>query len=219
MISQGEKYEQLVEERKACRRCVGLVNPSEVADGAYDSRELGPWTAWQGSLTARLIVVGQDFSDVDYFVRNRGRDEAGNPTNAALAELLKGIGRAVGDGSLFFTNAILCLKKQGGMQGAVSKEWFTECGARFLKRTIELVAPKAVAPLGERAYQAICSTYGMPVLRPYRRAVESREFGRLGEHSRLVPVYHCGKRIQNTVRTIDEQKEDWARVREALDAD
>lgn len=219
MISRCEEYEGLVRERKACRRCTLLKNPSVIEDGRYDSDELGPWTAWQGSLDARLMVVGQDFSDVDYFVRNRGQDQAGNPTNLALGELLAGIGMPIGDGSLFFTNAILCLKKQGGMQGAVSKEWFTECGARFLKRTIELVAPKAVVPLGERAYQAICSTYGMPVLRPYRRAVESREFGRLGEHSRLVPVYHCGKRIQNTVRTIDEQKEDWARVREALDAD
>lgn len=216
MISRREEYEGLVGERKACGRCTKLTNPSEIEEGRYDSDELGPWTAWQGDLHARLMVVGQDFSDVDYFVRNRGRDVAGNPTNVALGELLAGIGMPIGDGSLFFTNAILCLK-QGGLQGAVSKEWFTECGSRFLKRTIELVAPKVVAPLGERACRAICDVYGLRRLQPYRKAVESGEFARVGKGSRLVPVYHCGMRVRNTLRNMDEQKKDWERVRLALD--
>jgi hypothetical protein len=35
--------------------------------------------------------------------------------------------RAAAGGTLFFTNAVLCLKA-GGMQARVMPEWFTNCG-------------------------------------------------------------------------------------------
>jgi len=42
------------------------------------------------------MVVGQDWGDTDYFTRNQGIDEQGNPTNNTLRELLQSIGVDIG---------------------------------------------------------------------------------------------------------------------------
>jgi len=57
-------YRVLVEERKTCRVCEGLINPSDCAGGVYDSEHIGPWSRWQGNLDSELMVVGQDWGDV-----------------------------------------------------------------------------------------------------------------------------------------------------------
>jgi hypothetical protein len=57
-------YKDLVCQRKACSLCQGLVNPSTEE---FDSNEIGPWAKWQNNLDADIIVVGQDWGDVDYY--------------------------------------------------------------------------------------------------------------------------------------------------------
>jgi hypothetical protein len=119
-------YRQLVHDRKTCRACSGLTNPSICGDGAYDSDQIGPWSLWQGNLDADLMIVGQDWGDEAYFLQNAGHESHKNPTNETLRKLLASIGieieppskeRGFG-GQLFFTNAILCLKT-GGLQAHV----------------------------------------------------------------------------------------------------
>jgi uracil-DNA glycosylase len=68
------------------------------------------------------------------------------------------------------TNAVLCLK-HGGMQAKVRPEWFENCGSRFLRPTIDLIAPKVVVSLSESAYRAITAAYGVPPI-PFRKAVD-----------------------------------------------
>src|SRR4051794_31658052 len=90
-LSKEEAYARLVAQRKACLACPGLTNPSAFGD-ALDSDRIGPYTRWQGNLDAELVVVGQDFADVDTF-----RDIGGWPgekvrTNLDLVELLKEAG-------------------------------------------------------------------------------------------------------------------------------
>lgn len=148
-------YTALVQARKACRACTALVNPAACDGGVYDSDQIGPWSLWQGNLNADLVIVGQDWGDTRYFLTNRGREAARNPTNETLAKLLRSIGIEVvapgagtsGGGPCFFTNAVLCLK-QGGLQAKVDLEWFVNCGSRFLRQTIDLIAPKAVVWIG-----------------------------------------------------------------------
>jgi len=159
-------YLDLVRERRECRRCSGLTNPSEVLGGSLDSQQIGPWSTWQGNLSSDLLVVGQDWGDVSYFENNEGRDSARNPTNDHLIALLSSIGISIGPPGggqgqhvVFFTNAILCLKS-GGLQSRVEDEWFRNC-AGFLRRQIEIVAPRVVVTLGARAFRAVLSAFDL----------------------------------------------------------
>jgi len=114
-------YDALIASRKACKVCHLLENPAQILGGQYDSSQIGPWTLWQGNLDAEIMIVGQDWGDVRYFTTNAGHEAVRNPTNEMLAKLLASIGIRIdppspqddGGGSLFLTNAILCLKHKG----------------------------------------------------------------------------------------------------------
>lgn len=211
------RYDALVAARKACHACSGLTNPSVCEGGVFDCDEIGAWSRWQGNCDAKLMVVGQDWGDVAWFVREKGRDTSASTTNRTLVELLGSVGLKIklpgessGDGMVFFTNAVLCLK-DGGAQARVSDEWFRNCGARFLRPLIDLVQPKVVVCLGERAYRAVLTAYE---IRPckFRHAVESELPVPLPSGVLAFAVYHCGARILNTHRKLAAQREDWKRI-------
>lgn len=230
------RYAALVAARKAydSEGVLGLANPSRAAGGRYDADEVGSWTRWAGDLEADLMVVGQDWGDVAYFERNRGLDAPGNPTSHALAELLAGVGRPLppsptavaplppggnrGAG-VFLTNALLWLKT-GGMQALVPEAWFGGDSATFLLEQVALVQPRVVVALGRRAHDALLRAYDLPASAgPFRRAVEAREGTQLPGvpgGTALFAAYHCGARVRNTHRGLDDQRRDWARVARAL---
>jgi DNA polymerase len=159
---------------------------------------------WQGNLNADLLIVGQDWGDAEYFAAKRGRDSAASQTNNILRALLGSIGIDIqppdpadaGGGAIFLTNAVLCLK-DGGMQAKVRPEWFANCGVRFLRPTIDLIAPKVVVTLGQWAYRAVTAAYSVPST-AFRKAVERPEGFRLVDGITCIPVYHCGARILNS---------------------
>jgi hypothetical protein len=67
------------------------VSPAAIKNGSefdFDPPVVSFWSQWLGNERPRLLIVGQDFSNVDYFMLNRGHDEAGNKTNDNLRELL-----------------------------------------------------------------------------------------------------------------------------------
>ena len=68
--------------------CVGLCNPSAKELRHFDSDEIGPWTRLHGDLNASLMVIGQDWGDVDYFVSNGGLDKLNNPTSQLLYDVI-----------------------------------------------------------------------------------------------------------------------------------
>jgi uracil-DNA glycosylase len=212
-------YRSLVEKQKACQACAGLINPSTCAGGIHDSGHLGPWSLWQGNLNAEVIVIGQDWGDENYFIKNHGHDLSHTRTNETLRRLLTSIGlnvkepwsEDIGDGPLFFTNAVLCLKR-GGLQSATDPAWFTNCGSAFLRRTIDLIQPKVVITLGERAYRAVAALYGVAP-EPFRAAVDCKIGFELGCGIRLFPVYHSGARITNTHRPMVLQIHDWLKIK------
>jgi DNA polymerase len=198
-----------------------LTNPADCQGGIYDSDHIGPWSLWQGNLNAAVVVVGQDWGDTRYFIDNAGHDKPGNPTNETLRKLLRSIGIDIavptaadaGGGTIFLTNTVLCLKN-GGMQSKVGPQWFPTCGARFLRPTIDLIAPKVVVTLGEWAYRAVTAAYDLRRA-TFRRAVESDDCA-LSGGIRYIPMYHCGARILNTHRPFEQQRRDWDRVRRSL---
>lgn len=213
-------YRNLVATRKACRLCQGLRNPAEIDNGRLDSDHVGPWCRWQGNLEAPLMVVGQDWGDERYLRDNGGVEKPGNRTNVTLVKLLGTIGLDIGEPGdpwgqdvVFFTNAILCLK-EGGLQGAVRAEWFRNCQP-FLRGQIEIVRPRVVVGLGQRAYEGVMAAYGFKAP-PFARAVADPEGQLLPTGSRLFAVYHCGARILNTHRPFERQVADWGRIGAAL---
>lgn len=215
-----QRYSNLVQARKACHLCEGLRNPAEVDNGRLDSDHIGPWCRWQGNFEAPLMVVGQDWGDERYLRDNSGVEKPNNRTNATLVKLLGTIGLDIGEPGdawgqdvLFFTNAILCLK-QGGLQGAVRADWFRNCQP-FLRGQIEIVRPRVVVGLGQRAYEGVMAAYGFKAP-PFRKAVEDPEGHLLPMGSRLFAVYHCGARILNTHRPLERQVADWSRIGNAL---
>ncbi|HEY9625790.1 MAG TPA: uracil-DNA glycosylase family protein [Coleofasciculaceae cyanobacterium] len=223
-MSKEEDYNALVQSRKSCHLCLGLTNPAVCGNGDFDSDHMGPWTRWQGNLNAKLMIIGQDWGDLAYFLNNEGVESPKNPTNHNLMRLLASIGVNIDplpkfsefEGQVFLTNAILCLK-QGGLQGAVRQEWFDSCGTKHLKPNIELVRPEVLISLGSMAYEVLQKLYDLPSV-PFRDAVNSQSGIILSSGTQYFPMYHCGSRIINTHRKFAQQIEDWARVKSCFTA-
>ena len=140
--SKQESYKQLVSKRKDCSLCQGLSNPHHL-NPSYDVPEIGAWSAWQGSLDAKIMVVGQDWADTLAYLKDGSTDSIKNPTNRNLITLLNSIGvnryqppsSGLKNPDLFFTNAILCLKQgENRMQEATLEEWYHTCDRHFLRR-------------------------------------------------------------------------------------
>ena len=225
-IEKRSKYLKLVEERKACDACagLGLTNPSRCCDGQFDSEHIGPWSGWQGNLDAEVLVIGQEWGDVDTFQEQRGHEQPNNSTNALLIDLLAEIGISIAgpaqgrgfQGRIFLTNAVLCLKRpEGGLGGAVRSRWFKNCRTKFLKPLIETVRPKHVVCLGGKAYEAVLKAFELP-RQELREAVATMNGIPLPTGGTVYAVYHCGRRNQNFCRKADKQKEDWRRLGERM---
>lgn len=221
--SKQDLYLSLVDLRKKCDICngeTGLHNPSKV-DDRFDSIQIGPWSIWQGNLDAKVMIIGQDWGDINYFIHNKGRDLDNNPTNKNLQKLLYSLGLQIPPPSnsdstpdiAFFTNAILCLKDgKGGLQAKVQDKWFENCAVHFLKPTIDLIHPEIVITLGTSAYQSIRIIYNLPKKSRFREAVDEKAGFQLDGDIRYFPMYHCGQRVINTWRRYDEQYQDWQKI-------
>src|SRR6478672_2325316 len=125
MKPSSDDYDGLVAARKACRICVER-SPGKIrscGDFDFDPDVVSHWEPWLGHKRPKLLAVGQDFGNIDYFVRNGGRDEPNNKTNDNLRKLLREAGFEVtspaepdGIAPVFLTNSILCVK-EGPMDG------------------------------------------------------------------------------------------------------
>jgi uracil-DNA glycosylase len=213
-----DEYSGLVAQRKRCRLCPKLQNPAAILGGTLDSDELGPYSRWQGSLDAELLVVAQDFADAATFVRLDGWPGDRVSTNLALTELLNEAGfpaqpprREKSDDVVFLTNAVLCMK-QGPMSASVPRVYFETCGRHFLRPTIELIQPRAVVALGSGALDALRAAYGVPDRAPLRDLVERSPAARLSAITVLFAMFHPSPTVRNTVRSLETQREDWRRL-------
>lgn len=221
-------YAELVRLRKRCHACANLVNPADVASGAYDHDHIGPWSTWQGNIDSPVMVIGQDWGTPAVFTATKGVEptrynysnyrEGG--ANVALVTLLAEIGYTIEPpagrptvGNVFFTNAILCLKPDDGkgLQSNVLRSWFDNCGRRFLRPLIDILQPKVAITLGYEAYRAVMDSYGLPK-KKLIEAVLDPSGNQLNRSTRLLPMYHCGQKTQNMNRSLDIQRGDWRRA-------
>jgi len=158
-----DAYRALVAARKACRICIerspGRIRSCGEFD--FDPEVVSHWEQWLGHKSPKLLVVGQDFGNVDYFVRHRGRDEPHQKTNDNLQKLLAAAGirtrdppQADPDAPVFMTNSILCIK-EGKMSGAILSSWVDACTDNHLLPLLRLLQPPVVVGMGNRGWQAV----------------------------------------------------------------
>lgn len=218
-MNKHEKYQQLVAKRKT--DCFfqqeGLINTAEYKNGVYDCNEIGAWSQWHGDLDAKIVIVGQDWGDECYLVKNQGKDRDDNPTNQNLKTLFSLIGFELGTcipesshkKGLFFTNAILGIKK-GGMSNSVKDIWIRRHTAEYTKELLNIIQPQIIITLGKKAYKSM--RYIKPDL-PDAKLNELIEIDNIEIQSNqfLFPRYHCGG-LGLANRNWEKQKGDWLKI-------
>jgi uracil-DNA glycosylase len=196
-MDKQQKYRDLVVKRQGCDLCLPhLTNASTIEQGRLDCNEIGAYTQWQGNLNAELMIVGQDFADRQGFIDHRGCPGAAVQTNMRLTRWLRQAGIKIDlpsgnnpSASLFFTNAVLCMK-DGGMRGPIPAPCVRACGQAFLRPTVELVSPRLVVTLGREATSSMNEAFNVnpPATLPATGLLPhpTRMFGRTW----LMPTYH-----------------------------
>jgi uracil-DNA glycosylase len=219
-----ERYAELVAARKACRICVehSPRRLKSCAEFDYDPHVVSLWELWLGHKRPKLLVVGQDFGNVDYFVRNHGRDEPHNKTNDNLHKLLSAAGIEAGTPPLldpatpvFLTNSILCLK-EGTMSGPIRSSWVAACTDRHLVPLIHWLKPPVVVGMGSCGWQAVRQSFGLQhAARPISLAAGSSWTA--ADETRVFAVGHCSP-LGLINRPWRQQIVDWRRIGEAVAA-
>ena len=190
-MNRQTEYDLLVQKRKQFQFAEGLYNPSQIEGGIYDQgNHLGPWSAWQGNLEAKILVIGQDWGDVKYYRTHEGYDMDASPTNQNLVKLFKILNIDIGLPSqpnpntpVFFTNAVLGIKMFEGISETVLTKWAKEDSEMFLKTLLHILKPKIVITLGKVAYATVASIYSLPK-KPLRELVANNPI-QLNETMRL----------------------------------
>lgn len=214
-MDKHQAYSELVQKRKAAEFPAGLQNPSQIAAGQFDSEQLGPWSLWQGNLDAELLVIGQDWGDDNYFVRNRGRDTDDNPTNRGLRKLLSNIGLDPGLPSaptaqpLFFTNAVLGIKS-GGMSVELKHDWLRHSSVHFTAPLIEIIQPRLIVTVGISAFKALRLIFPSLPYESMNGLLKYPPF-HLPDKRILFAMSHCGG-LGLANRTMEEQLKDWQKI-------
>lgn len=217
-----EEYSALVAARKACRICVER-SPGRIrscAEFEYDPDVVSHWELWLGHKNPKLMVVGQDFGNVDYFVRNHGRDEPNNKTNENLWKLLVAAGIPAKhpremdvEAPVFLTNSVLCLK-EGMMNGPVRASWVSACTEGHLRPLLNWLKPPVVVGMGSCGWRAVRHAFELrKAPRPISEAAGS--YWTPGDRTQVFAVGHCSP-LGLINRPWSQQILDWHRIGKAV---
>jgi uracil-DNA glycosylase len=219
-----EDFDALVAARKACRICVER-NPGKIrscAEFEFDPDVVSHWEQWLGHRRPKILVVGQDFGNVGYFVRNRGRDDPNNKTNDNLYMLLTEAGIKVMrpkvrdlDAPVFLTNSILCVK-EGVMNGPVLSSWVDTCTEKHLSPLIQHLRPPVVVGMGGAGWRAVRLVFALRDA-PQRISRAAGACWISENQTRVFAVGHCGP-LGIINRNWTQQLADWRRIGEAVSA-
>jgi uracil-DNA glycosylase len=213
---------ELTSARKSCRICLDR-DPGKIHAGAFfdfDPDVISYWSQWLGHPSPQLLIVGQDFGDLDYFKKFRGLDDPHNKTNENLCELLWHAGLTPSKPPLadritriFLTNSILCLKEPP-MNSPLRETWVRACAINHLRPLIERLRPPIVVAMGGPAWQA--TQFALEIKNAPKRicaAAGGTWTTRMG--TRIFAVGHCsGLGVRN--RPWQMQLEDWSRIGDAV---
>ena len=212
------EFDALIAARKACRICVER-SPGRIrscAEFEFDPDVVSHWELWLGHRSPKLLVVGQDFGNVGYFVRNRGRDEPHNKTNENLHKLLMAAGIDVRHPSqrdheapVFLTNSILCIK-EGRMDAPILSNWVNTCTKNHLVPLIRYLKPPVVVGMGNAGWRAVRRAFALvdaPSLISHAAGCDWIA----AEETHVFAVGHCGP-LGIINRPWPQQLKDWRRI-------
>ena len=190
-----EEFDALVAEAAACRRCPAMCGRSAVL--SHRNGRVGARVMFVGEAPGRQ---GGDRTRVPF-----SGDQSGRNFTRYLASI--GLGRE----EVFITNAALCNPRgESGANRKPTREEVSNC-AVFLRRQVELVAPRVVVTLGAVSLAALRSVeYHRLTLKENVGQIESWN-GRL-----LVPLYHPSPQVLASHRREVQQLEDYKSVARAL---
>ena len=190
------------------------------AEFDFDPDVVSHWEQWLGHRTPKLLVVGQDFGNVAYFVRCRGRDEPKNKTNENRHRLLTAAGIAVEHPSqrdicapVFLTNSILCVK-EGAMNSPIRSSWVDACSERHLRPLISFLAPPVVIGMGNAGWRAVRRVFALNDA-PRQISFAAGSDWIAGNDTHVFAVGHCGP-LGIINRPWPQQLADWRRVGAAV---
>lgn len=102
---------------------------------------------------------------------------------------------------------------EGGASAKLRPAWLKNC-SYFLRRQVEIVAPKVVVALGGDPLFAVRHAFKLPQ-KDLTTAVADPEGDVLFGNTRLLAVFHCGSWGLKR-QPLDLQLKDWARIGKAL---
>jgi hypothetical protein len=217
------EFDELIAVRKACRICVER-SPGRIrscAEFDFDPDVVSHWEQWLGHRRPKLLVVGQDFGNVGYFVRCRGRDEPNNKTNENLYRLLTAAGIAVEHPSqrdcgapVFLTNSILCIK-EGAMNAPILANWVDACSEQHLLPLLHFLKPPIVVGMGSAGWRAVRLVYGLHGTPRQISDAAGSDWIAEDDTTRVFAVGHCGP-LGVINRPWPRQLSDWRRIGAAV---
>lgn len=227
------EYQVLVTKRKQCTICIEkqFINQSKISKGVFDKDEIGNYSTWANNLDAEIIVVGQDYSNQEIFIRDKGEIEPKNldensvskdystATNFYLRELTKelrldlGLPTKTSNQKIFLTNAVLCLKG-GNMNDSIPNSVYKNCGTQFLKPLIEIILPKVIITLGSTATKSTILAFSDKIensnellKKPFKDIFINGRIQIKNSSVYIYPVYHPGKLGQVNRQKVEKSKE------------
>ena len=215
-------YQELVKKRKGFKFShPELTNPSATA---FDLDHVEPWAQWQGNLDASIVVIGQEFCDLETYNKVKGTvervpDVYEYPSNRNLAEYFALLGYDPGHPlqpnqatPIFFTNSVMALKN-GSMSANFRDSWMKESRDEFLRPLLDIIQPKVIIAIGTKPTITLGKIYGFSV-GPHSLMV-SRGPLRTTDGPLIFPVYHTGGLgLRNRSKAL--QIEDWKRIKSFL---
>jgi hypothetical protein len=229
-------YQDLIKQRKNCKEChnYGLCDDlnlsylngnlyqlETILKNRFEIESLGLWNPANNSnpLTASVLIIGQDFSNVGYFdnihsLLSINNIESENTTNKNLIKYIKLSGINVND--IYFTNAILCIKS-GSMNAPIKTKWISNCSTQYLKPLItqHLINLKMIITLGKVALDAVKKISDFSEKNSFSHLAKTNyDLNIDGKKIKLYPMFHVGNLGNvNAAKANKNPKELWEKIK------
>lgn len=248
-----ELYNKLVTDIQACPKlsdCNNSKSPKAIQlEKCPFCNEVNLWSYWQGginNLDADILLVGQDwgnFTDKNYneIIRSitASKDDNNstiyypyekNPTDKNLCRLFDVLGdsfniKEYNNPKVFFSNFVLCYRKNTRISGGFRQRWARNCSEYFL-RLVSIIQPKVIICLGRSVFDAVVKSFGeKPPKCDYNSTISNgaRTLALNGTSYTVFPMAHCGVFGTNNRKDpgtgcsgMKQQEEDWKRIKYCL---